>query len=128
MLNKEDMSKFVNKKLYPKSYTSTADVLDLKKEMKKSQHIAASIRKCIKYETNALKSVIRKSAIKHKQGVIEHLSKYLEIQEAMISFTAREIQLKRQEAFEGLCNYHPNSIIAKGRMVKEREYSLRQSL
>ena len=128
------MSNRVNKKLMVKSYTSTNEVLSLKRQLKLYQQEVASLRKLIKFQKQFLSTVkqdnnhfftdnIGKTAsyIKNLNNTVNKLESFLLIYEDGVKVTSYEIQLNRQRTFEELCNYHPDKEVAKKRMIAERD-------
>lgn len=121
--------KQVNKKEMVKSYTSTYDVLELKKQMKIYQHQVRSLNKSIKHNKDLLKYFSNynhqesktSSVLKGIENTIKQLQDFLGVYEDGVKITAQEIQLQRQEVFENLCQYHPNKDVAKKRIAKERD-------
>lgn len=121
--------KQVNKKEMVKSYTSTYDVLELKKQMKIYQHHVRSLNKSIKHNKGLLKYFSNyshqesktSSVLKGIENTIKQLQDILGIYEDGVKIAAQEIQLQRQEVFENLCQYHPNKDVAKKRIAKKRD-------
>lgn len=118
----------VNKKEMVKSYTSTYDVLELKKQMKVYQHNVNKLKKLIKHNKDLLKYFSNynhqesktNSVLKGVESTIKQLQDLLGVYEVGVAATANEIQLQRQEVFESLTGYHSDKEIAKKRIVKER--------
>lgn len=119
----------VNKKEMVKSYTSTYDVLELKKQMKAYQHNVNKLKKLIKHNKDLLKYFSNynhqekktNTVLKGIESTIKQLQDFLGVYEDGVKIAAQEIQLQRQEVFESLCQYHPNKDVAKKRIAKERD-------
>ena len=128
------MSNRVNKKLMVKSYTSTNEVLSLKRQLKLYQLETKQLKKLIKFQKQVLSTVKQDknhfftdnigqtaSYIKNLNNTVNKLESFLLIYEDGVKVTSYEIQLNRQRTFEGLCNYHPDKEVAKKRMIAERD-------
>lgn len=116
--------KHVNKKKLPRSYTSTQDVLSLKRTMKQFQQRQRNINKAIKFQNELLKELVNNpngkttSQVKLHSNTLDLLSDDLELCKHTIAYCASEIQLTRQQTFESLTDYHPDREVAKMRLTK----------
>lgn len=121
--------KRVNKKELPRSYTSTQDVLSLKRTMKQFQQRQRNINKAIKFQKELLKDLVSNpngkttSQVKLHSNTLNLLSDDLELCKHTIAYCANEIQLARQQTFESLTDYHPDKEVAKMRLTKMNKLS-----
>ena len=114
------MSNRVNKKVTnsTKNYTTTSEVKELKETLRSYQQQSKELVKLIKWYKLDAKLETRKSRIKNVEATIKHLEYFLQVYQDGIKMTSYEIQLKRQQVFESLCNYHPDKEVAKARILK----------
>ena len=120
--------KLVNKKLYPKAYTSTANVLNMKSEMRTTKQVIARIKKSIRF----LKSEIELHTETPRQSgdtrsVLVGLQHTLVIQEHTLtiyetvlkSYQGETIQRMRQYTHDNLSLYgDPTKLETKHRVIK----------
>jgi len=120
----QDKKELVNKKSIPKSYTTTKEVINLKKELKAYKAKVIKLKKLIKFNKN-LEPQMGKTDSQRKaiDATVQELEYMLKVYEDSVKLSAYEIQLSRQRTFESLCNYHPDKETAKKRLVKERDWS-----
>ena len=120
--------KLVNKKLYPKSYTSTANVLNLKSEMRTTKQVIARVKKSIRFlkseielwsETPRQTGDTRSTLIGLKNALViqEHT---LKIYEAILSgYQDKTIQRMRQYTHDNLNLYGDHTKLeTKHRLIK----------
>ena len=120
--------KLVNKKLYPKAYTSTANVLNLKSEMRTTKQLIAKIKKSIRFlklEIELYSETPRQSgdtrsaliALQTTLGIQEHT---LSIYEAVLnSYQDKSIQRMRQYTHDNLNLYGDTTKLeTKHRLIK----------
>lgn len=125
--------KLVNKKLYPKAYTSTANVLNLKSEMRTTKQLIAKIKKSIRFlklEIELYSETPRQSgdtrstliALQTTLGIQEHT---LSIYEAVLnSYQDKSIQRMRQYTHDNLNLYgDPTKLETKHRVIKSERPS-----
>lgn len=114
------MSEKVNKKVVnsTKGYTTTSEVKELKETLRSYQQQSKGLIKLIKWHKLDAKLEIRKSRIKNVEATIKHLEYFLQVYQDGIKMTSYEIQLRRQQVFESLCNYHPDKEVAKKRLMQ----------
>ena len=124
------MNKHVNKKLTnsTKNYTTTSEVKELKETLRSYQQQSKELVKLIKWHKEKLKwmPVFKKGFstnqlhkdFKIVESTIKHLEYFLQVYQDGIKMTSYGIQLKRQQVFESLCNYHPDKEVAKARLLK----------
>ena len=113
----------VNKKVVnsTKNYTSTSEVKELKETLRAYQQQSKELVKLIKHFKGDLrfsKNLHQISNIKLLETTLKHLEYFLQVYQDGIKMTSYEIQLKRQQVFESLCNYHPDREVAKARLLK----------
>lgn len=115
----------VNKKLLIRSYTSTPDVLDMKKDLKNLQKGVRDYNKRIKFFESEIEFFLEEpkqngnttTSINHYENTINDLKVLLSAFEECVVSKSKDIQHTRQKVFESLKDYHPDYETAKKRFV-----------
>ena len=120
--------KLVNKKLYPKAYTSTTNVLNLKGDIRTTKQIIAKIKKSIQFlkrEIELWSVSPRQSgdtrsaliALQNALGIQEHTLKIY--QKVLKGYQDKSIQRMRQFMHDNLNLYgDPIKLETKHRLIK----------
>ena len=120
--------KLVNKKLYPKAYTSTTNVLNLKGDIRTTKQIIAKIKKSIRFlkrEIELWSVSPRQSgdtrsaliALQNALGIQEHTLKIY--QKVLKGYQDKSIQRMRQFTHDNLNLYgDPIKLETKHRLIK----------
>ena len=115
----------VNKKLLIRSYTSTPEIVAMKKDLKKLQKCVRDYNKRIKFFESEIEYFLEEpkqngnttTSINHYEDTILDLKVLLSAFEEFVVNKSKDIQHARQKVFESLKDYHPDYEIAKKRFV-----------
>ena len=115
----------VNKKLLIRSYTSTPEILSMKKDLKKLQKGVRDYNKRIKFFESEIEYFLEEpkqngnttTSINHYEDTVLDLKALLSAFEECVVNKSKDIQHARQKVFESLKDYHPDYETAKKRFV-----------